>query len=284
MKAFKYSILFATLLLARNPAHAETPASTDKDVAVSTTTAVINTGPGRAPLGLVPLKNLESESSLISAGRVVEIAAGELNANIGALQKEEAGLKKEIAAFEAARHLELVAFEPVRKAYEVRLAAYNLIKDPLEADIAAYNRRPQAQQDQATHDRLEARINALEAERKGLDVQKRPATSCTRQPKRDCGRSPIDCRSRSAGGIPRWASRIASSSWSPTTRGRSTRSSKPATASRESSIPDTTRAASTRFWMELSSSSRHSPVGDLTPSERDDLQTMSLVHLCVSLE
>jgi hypothetical protein len=172
MKAFKYSILFATLLLARNPAHAETPASTDKDVAVSTTTAVINTGPGRAPLGLVPLKNLESESSLISAGRVVEIAAGELNANIGALQKEEAGLKKEIAAFEAARHLELVAFEPVRKAYEVRLAAYNLIKDPLEADIAAYNRRPQAQQDQATHDRLEARINALEAERKGLDVQK----------------------------------------------------------------------------------------------------------------
>jgi hypothetical protein len=168
VNAFKYPILFATLVFATTPAYADDPA--EQDVAISTTT-VITTSLSRVTL--TPLKDLPSESSLLSAGRAAEIAAGELKADIAVLEKEEIGLKKEIAAFEAARQVELAAFEPVRNAYAVRLAAYDVIRAPLDADIAAYNRRPLAQRDQATHDRLEARIQALEPERKGLDEQKK---------------------------------------------------------------------------------------------------------------
>lgn len=126
----------------------------------------------KSTLTLPALGEAPTENSLRQAKAIVEIALGELGADVAALQQEEATLSKEAAAYEETKRAEQAAFDQIKKKYDTRLAAYEAVVAPLSAEIAAFNARPPEQRDAATHAQLASRLAAANKERASLEVEK----------------------------------------------------------------------------------------------------------------
>lgn len=126
----------------------------------------------KSTLTLPVLGEAPTENSLRQAKAIVEIALGELGADVNDLLKEEAALSKEAAAYEETKKVEQAAFDKIKQKYDTRLAAYEAVVVPLSAEILAFNARPPSQQDAGTHAQLARRLAAANTERAGLEVEK----------------------------------------------------------------------------------------------------------------
>jgi len=111
----------------------------------------------KSTLTLPDLGGATSENSLRQAKAIVEIALGELGADVAGLIKEETVLGTEVAAFQASQRAEQAIFDKVKGKYDARLAAYENIVAQLSSEILAYNALPPGQRDAGTLDQLSRR-------------------------------------------------------------------------------------------------------------------------------
>jgi hypothetical protein len=126
----------------------------------------------KSTLTLPALGDAPSENTLRQAKAIVQIALGELGPDVADLQKEEAALDKEAAAYEETKKAEQAAFDKIKQKYDARLAAYEAVVTPLTAEILAFNALPAKQQDAGTLAQLQSRRTAAEKEREGLEAEK----------------------------------------------------------------------------------------------------------------
>ena len=126
----------------------------------------------KSTLTLPNVGEASTENSLRQAKAIVEIALGELGADVAGLVKDEAALAKEAAAYEAANKAEKAVFANIKKKYDTRLAKYEAVVAPLTAEILAFNALPRNQQDMGTLAQLTKRKAVSDAEYKSLNAEK----------------------------------------------------------------------------------------------------------------
>lgn len=139
------------------------------EVAASSGTVITTS---RSSLTLTPPADLVSEGALISAGRTAEIAAGEVDADIQVLVKEENALKKEITAFDEVIKSGKAEMDEIKRLYDKEKAKYEVIAVPLEAEILAFNARPPSQRDEETHRQLTIRKAAADKKFVRLELKR----------------------------------------------------------------------------------------------------------------